>query len=147
MRPCLAHKMFGALLLVGLLSSMSASYARPPRQHAERGIIQTADHPANSFTIISGKDTAKRTFIWSNGTSFRQKSPRPDASWISRLFSLGEKTTAESVQPGRSVRFYYRKGLGRYAVRNVTIFAALDQGCACCPRSTSVKTPTESLPL
>jgi hypothetical protein len=140
-------RLFGALLLVGLLSSTSDSFARPPRQHAERGVIETVDHAANSFTIISGKDAARRTFIWKNGTSFRQKSPQPDASWISRLFSLGEKTTAESLQPGRSVRFYYRKELGRHVVRSVTILAALDQSCGCCPRSASVTTPTESLPL
>lgn len=147
MKPRFTHKLFGALLLVGLLSSTSASYARPPRQHAERGIIQTVDHAANSFTIISGKDNANRTFIWNSGTRFRQKSPQPDASWISRLFSLGEKTTVEALQPGHSVRFYYRKEFGRPVVHGVTVLAALDQGCGCCPRSTSMTTPTETLPL
>lgn len=146
MKPRFAHKLLGALLL-GLLAGTSASYARPPRQHAERGTIETVDHAANSFTIISGKDTARKTFIWNNGTSFRQKSPQPNASWISRLFSLGEKTTAELLQPGRSVRFYYRKEVGRYAVRGVTILTTEDQACRCCSRSTSMAMPSESLPL
>ena len=147
MKPRFTHKQFGAFLLLGLLSGTSASHARPPTQHAEHGTIETVDHTANSFTLISGKDTAKKTFIWKSGTSFRQQSPRPDASWISRFFSLGEKTTAESLQPGRSVRFYYRKEVGRYVVRGVTIFATVDQACGCCPRSTSATTPTERLPL
>jgi len=139
--------MFGVLVLVGLLSSTANSFARPPRQHAERGTIETVDHAANSFTIISGKDTARKTFIWNNGASFRQKSPQPNASWISRLFSLGEKTTAESLQPGRSVRFYYRKEVGRYVIRGVTILITEDQTCRCCARGALEITPTERLPL
>jgi hypothetical protein len=147
MKPRFTHKLLGALLLLGLLAGTSASYARPPRQHAERGTIETVDHAANSFTIISGKDTARKTFIWNNGTSFRQKSPRPDASWITRLFSLGEKTTAKSLQPGRTVRFYYRKEVGRYVVRGVTILTTEDQACRCCAGSTLAITPTKRPPL
>ena len=147
MKPTFRHNFVGVFLLVGLLSSVSVSYARPPTQHAGSGVIETVDRAANSFTIISGKDAAKRTFVWNSGTSFRQKSPQSDTGWISRWFSLGEKTTTESVQPGRSVRFYYRKEFGRNVVRSVTILAALDQGCGCCSRSTSVTTPTERLPL
>lgn len=145
MKPRLAHKLFGALMLVGLLASTSVSYARPPLQRAERGVIETVDLTANSFTIISEKDAAKRTFIWKNNTSFRQRSPQLNASWISRLFSLGEKINDESLQPGRTVRFYYRKESGRFVVRGVTVLA--DQGCGCCPRSASVTTPTDRLPL
>lgn len=147
MKPRFAHKLFGAFLLLGLLSSTSASYVRPSLQHAERGTIETVDRAANSFTLISEKDTTKNTFIWKSGTSFRQKSRQPCAGWISRLFSLGEKTTAESLQPGRSVRFYYRKEVGRYVVRRVTMFSASDQNCGCCQHSTSAATPTERLPL
>jgi hypothetical protein len=147
MKSRLTHSLFGMLLLVGLLSVTSNSFARPPRQHAERGTIETVDHSANSFTLSSEKDTTKKTFIWKSGTSFRQKSPRPDASWITRLFSRGDKTTAESLQAGRSVRFYYRKEAGRYVVRDVTILAKVDQACPCCSRGTSATTPTEGLPL
>lgn len=145
MKSHLAHKCFGAVLLIGLLSSASDSFARPPSQHAQRGTIGTVDHAANSFTIISTKDAADRTFAWNSGTSFRQESSKPGANWISRLFSPGEKTTAESLQPGRSVRFYYRKELGRYVVRGVTILAALDQNCGCRVQHIS-GTPTERLP-
>jgi hypothetical protein len=147
MKPRPAHSLFGWVLLVGLLSNTSASYARPPTQHAERGVIETVDHAANSFTIISGKNAAGKTFRWNNGTSFRQKSPQPHASWISRWFSLGEKTNATSLQPGQSVRFYYRKEVGRPVVRSLTVFTALDLGCGCCPRTTSITTPTERHPL
>ena len=147
MKPRFAHKLFGGLVLLGLLSSTPAIYARPPRQHAEHGTIETVDHSANSFTLSSEKGTTKKTFIWKSGTSFRQKSSRPHASWITRLFSLGEKTTAESLQPGRSVRFYYRKEVGRYVVRGVTILTTEDQACRCCARSTLEITPTKRLPL
>lgn len=147
MKTRFAHKLIGAFLLLGLLSGTSAIYARPPMQHAEHGTIDAVDHIANSFTLISGKDTAKKTFIWKSGTSFRQKSPQPDDSWITRLFSRGEKSSADALQPGRGVRFYYRKEVGRYVVRSVTILATADQACGCCPRSTSATTPTERLPL
>lgn len=121
MKLRLAHELFGALLVMTFLSSATAVYARPPLQHAQRGSIGTVDHAAHSFTLISTNDAARKIFVWNSGTSFWQKSPRPSANWISRVFSRGEKTTADSLLPGRSVRFYYRKEYGRLVVRGVTI--------------------------
>jgi hypothetical protein len=135
MKPRLANRLFGLFLLTGLLFSTLTSSARPPRQHMERGVIQTVDQTARSFTIIAGKNSTAKTFIWNDGTRFRQESSQPDASWISRLFSPGEKTTSETMQSGRKVRFYYRKESGRLVARGVTVLAASVHGCACCQPS------------
>jgi len=142
MKPILTRLFSGALLVTGLLGSTSTSSARPPAaRFTNHGIIETVDYAANSFTIVSEKDAARRTFVWRSSTTFRQKSPQPCASWIDRWFSLGAKTTAESLQPGRTVQFYYRKEAGRYRVSGVTVLATGDQVCGCCSRSPS--TPPE----
>lgn len=107
-------------LLIGLLSGGFAAHAAHS-QRAQHGVVQTVDYTAKSFAIILGKGTNTMTFIWNDGTSFRQKSSKPGASWISRLFSLGEKTTAGSLQPGRSVWVYYRKEYGRLVTHWVTV--------------------------
>jgi hypothetical protein len=115
-----AYRLVRALLLIGMLSSGFAAYAAHS-QRAQRGVVQTVDYATKSFTIIPGKGTNTMTFIWNSGTSFRQKTPKPGANWISRLFSLGEKTTANSLQPSRSVWVYYRKEYGRPVTHWVTV--------------------------
>ena len=144
MKPKFTHLFTGALLVTGLLGSTSTSFARPPAaRYANHGIIETVDHAANSFTLVSEKDAARQTFVWRTSTGFRQKSPQPCAGWITRWFSLGAKTTAESLRPGSRVQFYYRKEAGRYRVSNVTVIATKNQVCDCCSRSTSA--PPEGL--
>lgn len=141
MKTRLTQKLLGAVTLMGLLLWTSNGFARPPRQHLERGVILSVDRATSSFTLTSEKDAAKRTFVWTGSTSFRQKTPHADVSWVSRVFSLGEKTSAEALQPGQTVRFYYRKEVGRHVVRGVTIFAAADRGCDCCGQ---MATPPET---
>ncbi len=97
------YRLVRSLLLIGLLASGSEAYAAHS-QRTEYGVVQTVDYTTKSFTIIPDKRTNAITFIWNGGTGFRQKSPKPGANWISRLFSLGEKNTADSLQPGRKVR-------------------------------------------
>lgn len=120
-------RLLRTFLLIGVLSSGfgtfgrgSAAYAAHS-QRAERGVVQAVDFTSKSFTIIPDKGTNVMTFNWNDGTSFRQKSPKPGANWISRLFSLGEKTTADSLQPGRKVSVYYRKEYGRFVTHWVTV--------------------------
>lgn len=113
-------KLIGSFLLMGiLLGGYQASAAHS--QRALHGVIQTVNYAADSFTIVSDKGKTTNAFIWNAGTSFRQKSPQPGVSWISRLFSLGEKTTADSLKPGRSVQIYYRREYGRSVAHWVTV--------------------------
>ncbi len=114
------YRLVRSLLLIGLLASGSEAYAAHS-QRTEYGVVQTVDYTTKSFTIIPDKRTNAITFIWNGGTGFRQKSPKPGANWISRLFSLGEKNTADSLQPGRKVRVYYRKEYGRLVTHWVTV--------------------------
>jgi hypothetical protein len=116
-----AYRLVRTFLLIGVLSSGFKTYAAAHSPPAERGAVQTVDYTAKSFTIIPDKATNTMTFIWNDGTSFRQKSPKPGANWISRFFTLGEKTTFASLQPSRSVSVYYRKEYGRLVTHWVTI--------------------------
>ncbi len=114
------YRLVRSLLLIGLLSSGFETYAGHS-QRTEYGVVQTVDYATKSFAIIPDKRTNAFTFIWNGGTSFRQKTPKPGANWISHLFSLGEKTTADSLQPGRKVRVYYRKEYGHLVTHWVTV--------------------------
>lgn len=115
------YRLVRAFLLIGVLSSGFETYAAAHSQHVKSGVVRTVDYNAKSFTIIPDKATNAWTLFWNKNTSFRQKSPKPGANWISRLFSLGDKTTSDSLQPGRRVSVYYRKEYGRDVSRWVTI--------------------------
>ena len=119
MKSAYAHKLLRTFLLIGMLSDSFAAHAAHSRI-GERGVIQTIDYTNNVFTIL-GKGKGTESFIWNSGTWFRQKSPKPGASWISRLFSFGEKTTANSLQPGRTVWIYYRREYGRSVAREIVV--------------------------
>ncbi len=115
-----------------LLSVLSTGYEANAAHSwsAERGVIQTVDYTNSSVTILEKKKVAE-TFIWNSGTWFRQKTPKPGASWISRLFSLGEKTTTDSLRPGRTVWIYYRREYGRSVAHEIVVMLPAPQSIPC----------------
>lgn len=114
-----AYSSVRTFLLMGMLSSGFAAYgAHSPI--AEHGVIQTVDYTNRSVTILDKQKVAE-TFIWNSGTWFRQKTPKPGASWISRLFSFGEETTTDSLRPGRTVWIYYRREYGHSVAREIMV--------------------------
>ena len=104
MKPRYAGKLFGALLLVGLLTSGFESHARPPRQHAARGVIESIDHARRTLVLVELKTGASRTFVWNDSTRFRQD---------------GKKIAADALQPGTAVKGYYRREVGRLVLREL----------------------------
>lgn len=104
MKPRLAHKMFGALLLFGVLLSGLQSFALPPRQHAARGVIESIDHAKRTLVLVDPKTKTSRTFVWNDSTRFRQD---------------GQKTTGGTLQAGIEVKGYYRKEVGRFVLREL----------------------------
>lgn len=112
-------KLLGLLLLIGTLSCGYKAYAAHSRI-AERGVIQTVDYTSKSLTI-RGREKGMETFFWNSATWFRQKSPKPGASWFSRTFSPGVKATADSLQARRTVWIYYRREFGRSVAREIVV--------------------------
>lgn len=104
MKPRRAGKLFGALLLVGLLTTGFDSFALPPRQHAARGVIERIDHAKRTLVLVDAKTRASRVFVWNDSTRFRED---------------GKKTVPEALQAGTEVRGYYRKEIGRFVLREV----------------------------
>lgn len=104
MKPVFAHKWFGALLLVGVLTSASESLALPPRPHAARGVIESIDHTKQTLVLVEPKTGTSRTFVWNKTTRFRQD---------------GKKIAADALQPGMAVNGYYRKEVGRLVLRGL----------------------------
>jgi len=104
MKPRCAGKLFGALLLFGLLTSGFESQALPPRQHAARGVIESIDLARRTLVLIEPKTGASRTFVWSDSTRFRQD---------------GRKVAVDALRPGAAVKGYYRREVGRFVLREL----------------------------
>jgi hypothetical protein len=104
MKPRRSRKWFGALLLVGLLTSGFESHALPPRQHAARGVIESVDLAKRTLVLVEAKTKTSRTFVWNDSTRFRQD---------------GKKVTPGTLQVGITVRGYYRKEVGRFVLREL----------------------------
>ncbi len=104
MKSSRASKLFGALLLMGVLTNAFESQALPPRQHAARGVIESVDIEKRTLVLVEPKTKTSRIFVWSDSTRFRQD---------------GQKTTHEVLQPGMTVRGYYRREVGRLVLREL----------------------------
>lgn len=112
--------LLGVFLLVAALSSGYEAHATPTKQIGVRGVIQTVDYTNRSFTVLNKKQVTE-TFIWNSRTWFRQKTPKPDASWFARLFSFSQKASVESLQPDRTALIYYRKEYGQSVAREIVV--------------------------
>lgn len=104
MKPQRPSKLFGALLLVGLLTTGFDSFALPPRQHSARGVVESIDHAKRTLVLVDPNTKTTRVFVWNESTRFRQG---------------GKKTVPEALQAGTEVRGYYRKEVGRFVLREV----------------------------
>lgn len=122
-------KLFGLLLLIGALSGACEARGTPQHQFGERGVVQTVDFNNNSLTVLNRKNVTQ-TFAWNSGTWFRQKTPKPCASWLARLFYLGEKTNAAALQPGRTVLIYGHREYGRSVAREIVVLLPVST-CSC----------------
>ncbi len=104
MKSSRTSKLFGALLLIGLLTSGFESQALPPRQHAARGVIESIDHANRTLVLVEPKTKTSRTYVWNDSTRFRQD---------------GKKLTPDTLQVGITVQGYYRKEVGRFVLREL----------------------------
>lgn len=115
--------------MVGALSNGYEARATPQHHIGVRGAIQTVDFTNRSLTVLDKKNVAQ-VFVWDSTTWFRQKTPRPCVSWLSRFFYLGAKTNAESLQPGRDAEIYWRKEYGRPVAREIVV-SLPTPACSC----------------
>lgn len=104
MKSSRASKLFGALLLMGVLTNAFESQALPPRQHAARGVIESIDYAQHTLVLVEPMTGTSRTFVWNDATRFRQE---------------GKKVTADALQPGAAVKGYYRREVGRLVLREL----------------------------
>lgn len=104
MKSSRASRVLGSLLLMGALTIAFESHALPPRQHAARGVIESVDLEKRTLVLVEPKTKTSRIFVWNDSTRFRQD---------------GQKTTHEVLQPGMTVRGYYRREVGRMVLREL----------------------------
>lgn len=104
MKPRCAGKLFGALLLVGILTSGFECQALPPRQHAVRGVVESVDHAKRTLVLVEPKAKTTRVFVWTDSTRLRQD---------------GKKAAVEALRVGMEVKGYYRKEVGQFVLREL----------------------------
>lgn len=92
------------LLLFGMLSAACESKALPPRQHPAVGVIESIDHVAQFIFLVEPVTKARRAFFWTNTT---------------RLRCDGKRSQIGTLQPGMSVKCYYRNWSGRSVLREL----------------------------
>ena len=129
MKSSRAPKLFGVLLLMGVLTSAFESQALPPRQHAARGVIESIDHAKQTLVLVGPKTNARRIYVWNDSTRFRQD---------------GKKTTHETLQGGMTVRGYYRREVGRFVLRELRWSNTAPRGSETAPRHNPEDAPPQA---
>ena len=103
------------------LAATSSLWALPPSQHAVSGVIEAIDHDAHTITLAPRKGD-HLVFVWKDSTRFSQ-------GW-SRI-CLG------ALEPGQSVKVYYRREIGQLVPRDVNLRTETPTRCstgACCAK-------------
>ena len=112
------------MLILGgalLLASAIESRALPPRQHAVSGVIKAIDYDGHTITLAPPKGD-NLVFVWKDSTRFSQ-------GW-SRI-CLG------ALEPGQSVKVYYRREIGQLVPRDVNLRTKMPTRCTtggCCAK-------------
>ncbi len=111
MKTKLTMTLLGAALL---FASASSGWALPPRQHAFRGVIESIDQSAHTFTVAPADGKQSLVFVWKDSTRFKQS---------------GSRVGSGALQIGEPVKIYYRREIGQLVPREVTLSSAAASGC------------------
>ena len=102
-----------------LLAATNTGWARPPRTHSLRGVVESIDCASQTIALKDG--TTPLTFVWNGSTRFSRKGGCAKCS----------------LDSGQTVRVSYSRELGQNVLREVsTKSASAGCGAACkqgCP--------------
>ena len=113
--------MKAALNIVGaalLLLSASSSSALPPRPHSARGLVQTIDTEAHTFTVAT-EDNQSLVFVWKDYTRFIYRRSR---------------VCYGALKPGLAVKISYRSDIGRLVPYWAYLPRDAEVRCECCAK-------------
>jgi hypothetical protein len=105
-----------------LFAATEHGWALPPRQHSMSGVINAINYDARTITLAAAKGDEPLTFVWKDYTRFSQ-------GW-SRI-CLG------ALEPGQSVRIFYRREVGQLVPREVSLRSKTTTRCTsggCCAK-------------
>jgi hypothetical protein len=95
------------LILVGaglLLAATNTSWARPPRTHSLRGVVESIDCASQTIALTSKDGATPLTFVWNDSTRFSRKGGCAKCS----------------LDAGQTVRVWYSRELGQNVLREVS---------------------------
>ena len=99
-----------------LFAATNTGWARSPRTHSLRGVVDAIDCTSRTLTLKSKEGAAPLTFVWNDSTSFTSKGGCAKCG----------------LDSGRAVRVSYRREVGQNVLREVsTKGASADCGTAC----------------
>ena len=86
-----------------LLAATSTGWARPPRSHSLRGVVEAVDCSSQTITLQSKDGATPLTFVWND----------------SMRFSLKGGCAKCSLDSGQAMRVSYSRELGPNVLREV----------------------------
>jgi hypothetical protein len=114
MKTKLTKILLGAALL---FASANSGSALPPRQHAVRGIIESIDQSAHTFTVAPANGKQSLVFVWKDSTRFKQG---------------GSRLCGGALEQGQPISLYYRREVGQLVPREVSLRNETATTCKCC---------------
>ena len=109
-----------SVAVAAFVSAPANGWAMPPRQHSVTGVITGIDRDAHTITLAPSKADKPLVFVWRNSTRFSK-------GWGRSCLGM--------LQPGRTVKVYYRREVGQLVPREVSLRTAAPTrcttGCAC----------------
>ncbi|MBN9688656.1 MAG: hypothetical protein J0M24_00325 [Verrucomicrobia bacterium] len=105
-----------------LFAATDHGWALPPLQHSVSGVIKAINYDAHTIKLDTDKGDQPLTFVWKDYTRFSQ-------GW-SRI-CLG------ALEPGQSVRIWYRRQVGQLVPREVSLPTKTATRCTsggCCAK-------------
>src|SRR6266540_3869558 len=91
-----------------LLAATNTGWARPPRTHSLRGVVESIDCASQTIALKSKEGAAPLTFVWNDSTRFSRKGGCAKCS----------------LDSGQTVRVSYSRELGKNVLREVSTKSA-----------------------
>jgi hypothetical protein len=106
-----------SVVAAAFLAAAMPGWAMPPIQHPASGVIVAIDYASHTLTLARSQNHKPQVFVWNDSTRFREH---------------GKRICSGMLEPGQSVKLYYRREIGQLVPREVNLRRETTTTCKCC---------------